>query len=393
MLILEHFPNNHVGICKTCNNNRQVASPSSQLQTGSLRAREGTTATNEQSSQEQPLQSARRRGHNPVAPHLSYVVGGPSNSHRRRNPHAALPGSVTTYSDAGQYPSGRSTYGITKPSQRGPRRRTELDALPIFAHISRNRQLPRDKAMNDKIRELDQLWQSLSQFEHDEVLQDLRQRREAARTQDIQPAQEDKQDGASQLSPESEDEQSVAETTLYPVTAAISRCIEDICSSWNVPDIAHIFPNALWPKPGTLWHIGVLKIFHTMAQEYPDIESRKGISTKFAELVKKRRERSNAKSQWSIVDARTTYAWAREQYGVHSAFNQDNKEYDNATGVRSSRRQRQPSGKASLSQGGDKGKRKITGDIDLQKKVSKTIVISSSSGLSEVDSDFYSDGD
>ena len=130
-----------------------------------------------------------------------------------------------------------------------------------------------------------------------------------------------------------------------------------------------------------------------MAQEYPDIESRKGISTKFAELVKKRRERSNAKSQWSIVDARTTYAWAREQYGVHSAFNQDNKEYDNATGVRSSRRQRQPSGKASLSQGGDKGKRKITGDIDLQKKVSKTIVISSSSGLSEVDSDFYSDGD
>lgn len=78
-----------------------------------------------------------------------------------------------------------------------------------------------------------------------------------------------------------------------------------------------------------------------MAEKYPSTDCRQSISAKFTKLVQARRQRSNSKSQWSIVDARTTHAWAKEQYRLKSASdadeeNKDNREHGNTIVLRSS---------------------------------------------------------
>lgn len=132
----------------------------------------------------------------------------------------------------------------------------------------------------------------------------------------------------SQSTSEMQDEDSTASVTLYPVTLAVTKCIDEICKLWDVPDIAYIFLKAIWPNLKTPWPIGVLREVRDMAQKYPSTDCRQSISSKFAELVQARRQRSNAKSQWSIVNARTTHAWAKEKYGLESASDADEDDED-----------------------------------------------------------------
>ena len=137
-----------------------------------------------------------------------------------------------------------------------------------------------------------------------------------------------------------------------------------------------------------------------MAQQYPSRESREGISGKFAELVKARRGKSNAKTQWSINDARTTYAWARKEYGSPSELTPEPEEEGiedvKTHGMRSGYRQRNPSAKATLSQSKDKGKCRAVltvADVNVTKKPSTLIELGDSSELSELASAAFSDSD
>jgi hypothetical protein len=64
-------------------------------------------------------------------------------------------------------------------------------------------------------------------------------------------SQETEQNEASQSTSETEDEDLTANVTLYPVTAAVTRCTNKICELWDIPDIACIFPKAIWLNPKT----------------------------------------------------------------------------------------------------------------------------------------------
>jgi len=341
MLTLDQFPENHVGVCIMCKRGTDTASPPPQLQSLPLHARRDSVSEHEQSGQEQLprhiSQSVQRRS----TPYSALASGRPSSFHRQQNPHSVLPGSVTTYSDAGQYPSGRSTYGVTKISQRGRRGRTKTSTLPNQTFNNLHSQVPCERATTGKLQELNELFRSLSQTEYNNFIRSLSRDVQEVEPPQNQLLQEVALNETSRSTSETQDEDSTADVTLYPVTSAVTKCIDEICKLWNVPDIAYIFPKAIWPNPKTPWPIGVLKEFRDMAQKYPNTDCRQSISSKFAELVQARRRRSNAKSQWSIVDARTTHAWAKEQYGLESASDadeddEDDREHSNTIVLRSS---------------------------------------------------------
>jgi hypothetical protein len=323
MLMLDRFPTNHVGVCTMCERSSNTASPPPHLQSRPLHARQDNVSEYEQLSQEQPPQHIRRGAQRRTTPCSTLVHSEPSGIHRQRNPHSVLPGSVTTYSDAGQYPSGRSTYGVTKPSQRGRRGRTKTSDLPVRT--------------SNNLQDLRELFRSLSKTEYESFIRSL------GREADVELPQSQLSQGMAldetpQSLSETEDEDSTAGITVYPVTSAVTRWTDEICELWDASDIADVFPKAIWPNPKTPWSIGVLREFRDMAQKYPSLDSRQGISTKFAELVQARRGRSNAKSQWSIVDARTTHAWAKEQYETESDpdTNEEDRGHANTTILRSS---------------------------------------------------------
>ena len=69
---------------------------------------------------------------------------------------------MTTYSDAGEYPSERSTYGVVKPSQRELRKRFNPR---INQRLLIGSQLPREKAISEQLNEIEELCQYLTSHE------------------------------------------------------------------------------------------------------------------------------------------------------------------------------------------------------------------------------------
>lgn len=333
MLTLDRFPKDHVGICTACKRGSGTASPPLQQRARPISVGQDTVSEHGQSSEEQLPEHVRQGVRNCATLYSNVDSSMPSSIHRQRNPHSVLPGSVTTYSDAGQYPSGRSTYGVTKPRQNGRRGRTQTSALRTYTSNNVNSQALHEGLTARKLQELKQLFRSLSQTDYNSFIRSLRRESEEAELTQSPPTLEAALDETTRSTSETQDEDSTAGITLYPVTPAVTKCIEEICELWDVPDIAYIFPKAIWPNPSTLWPIGVLREFREMAQEYPSQDSRQGISTKFTGLVQARRGRSNAKSQWSIVDARTTHAWAKEQYGSGGASDADEDDGEHHTAM------------------------------------------------------------
>jgi hypothetical protein len=379
MLLLKHFPDDHVGICASCANyHASISPPEPQLVADSDYSGVNTTPR-------RGFLPDRRRQRQPN--YIAYSTNGDttrthSNGSQRRR-HSALLGSVTTYSDIGEYPSERSTYGVARPSQRrsrkghGPRIGQALHTVI---------QRPREKAISQQLNEVEGLWKYLTNHE----VQSL-QRRRAANSQDGHAAREVTPQETTHSS--SQDEEPTLQDTLPQcLTPNIRECVESICHTWDVTNVTDIFPIDLWPKQGTLWNLGVLERILTMARQYPASHCREGITTKFAELVRARRQKSNAKTQWTIQDANTTCLWAKEQYTSPVRSTLEPELYDNgATTLRSSQRHRKPSMKASLLYK-DKGKQKaITDTFPVQPNRRSRRVDLSSSELSELDSEPFSD--
>ena len=135
------------------------------------------------------------------------------------------------------------------------------------------------------------------------------------------------------------------------LTPNIHKCVESICDNLDILDVTSIFPANLWPKQRTVWNLGVLELFLTMARQYPASECREGISNKFAELVQASRRKSNAKTQWMIRDVNATYLWAKEHHTSPVELTPVPELIDDdATILRLSQRQRKPSMKISLLQ-------------------------------------------
>jgi hypothetical protein len=172
--------------------------------------------------------------------------------------------------------------------------------------------LLQNKATTDRLAEVEALFQSLSQADFD-ILAGRRALQNAAEPQATRLASEDERDTASEIG-ESEDGDTEGGITVgYPVTPAITKCTDAIVCAWGVKDISEIFPPEIWPKPNTIWSLRVLQLFLGLAEKYPNPWCRKGITAKFAELVKKRRSTPTAKTQWAIADATATQAWAEKQ--------------------------------------------------------------------------------
>jgi hypothetical protein len=299
MLSLQHFPIDHIGHCYACVRDRQRASPSDQI-------------LQEQSDNSDPPQGATlRQERTQTAPVRANTAGQPPSSHSRQNLRTFLPGSVTSYSDAGAHPSDRSTYGRNKPK---PKRTKHTGPLPA----SQTGRLLQNKATKDQLAEVEALFQSLTQDEFN-MLADRRAMQNAAEPQATQLALLDDCTTASEAGETEEEDTEGGVTIDYNVTPVIAKCTEEIVCAWGVKDISEIFPQEIWPNPKTPWNLGVLKAFLDLARKYPNARCRKGITTKFAGLVKKRRSTPGAKTQWAIADATATKAWAEMQYRHQSA--------------------------------------------------------------------------
>ena len=294
MLSLQHFPIDHIGHCYACVRDRQRASPSDQI-------------LQEQLDNSDPPQGATlRQERTQTAPVRANTAGQPPSSNPRRNPRAFLPGSVTSYSDAGAHPSDRSTYGRNKPK---PKRTKHSGPLPA----TQTRRLLQNKATTDQLAEVEALFQSLTQDEFN-MLADRRAMQNAAEPQATQLALPDDCTTASETG-ETEDESTEGGVTIdYNVTPATARYTDEIVCAWGVKDISEIFAQEIWPNPKTPWSLSVLEAFLDLAKKYPNARCRKGITAKFAGLVKKRRSTPGAKTQWAIADVTATKAWAEKQY-------------------------------------------------------------------------------
>jgi hypothetical protein len=324
MLSLDCFPDNHVGVCKAC-----APEQLSHRQSSVHNSNAGDLSMDEH----QPIQFPPRLKQSAKDSSLHQRTTKSSIPRRQQHRHATLPSSVTAYSDAGEYPSGRSTYGVSKPI----RRKSNKTQAPWISNTQRLATLRTPEiAVATQLTELEGLLHMLTS---EEIL-DLRQRKaDQAGTEHTNTT----------LAPPSQTVGSISLEYSIPsyLTSSIRRCLCLICEAWAVDDVKDIFPDRIWPKSGTLWNLPVLELFHTLTRQYPLLHHRNGISDKFAELTIKRRQKRNAKTQWTIQDAKETQAWAKSTYGSPPPERQEPDVDENCTsGVRSSQRPRIPSRKA-----------------------------------------------
>lgn len=231
---------------------------------------------------------------------------------------------------------------MVKPSQTGLRKRS---GLRVNKGLLIEGQLPGEKAISEQINEVEGLCQYLTSQE----IHSLKLRR-ATDIQTSHTVQNSTQNNTTRIS-QDEDEVEPTLQDIMPtcLTMNIRKCLESICNTWDVRSVTDIFPVSLWPKEGTLWNLSVFELFLTMARRHPTTDCREGISNKFAELVRARRQRLNAKTQWTIEDAKATNAWARERYSLLGELTSIPELVNNdGTGIRLSQRQRKPSMKATL---------------------------------------------
>jgi hypothetical protein len=189
--------------------------------------------------------------------------------------------------------------------------------------------LAQEAAVDKQLNEVEGLLQLLTSKE----LSDLRQRRV---------------DQAASNTPAQEEESTLLDYGVpWHLTTSMRQCLSQICEAWGIHNVKEVFLVEIWPKSGTLWNLPVLQLFLTMAHQYPLPHHRTEISSKFVELVRVRRGKQNAKTQWTIQDAKNTHAWAKHEYGSSPPEEAEVDVYDGReNGVRLSQRPRVPSQKA-----------------------------------------------
>lgn len=323
LLFLEHFPADHIGICQTCDDRRGRDSPSGQLQ-------------DEHLSQADLPWSTQQQSRNRIAPAQAYVVGESSNSHRRQNPHTLLSSSVTTYSDVGQHPSDRSTYGITKP-KRG-KRRTAVAPHPDPVRISNTGQLTERRPG-----EVEGLSGNVQRTTRSLPVRTAYSK--AAPPQDAQLVEEDVDAATTQSlawGPIDSNNQLPEPVQVYKANPAVLDCIDKLIDTWDVEDIVEVFPKDIWPKANTGWSVDILNRVLCIAKEYPDKESRTKITAKFAELCQIRQSRPRSKTQWTVADVTATVAWAKEHCRPSTVSNQVSQGQGAVVDVSLSQRLRKP---------------------------------------------------
>jgi hypothetical protein len=396
MLSIDHFPVNHVGICKRCTQQLDQPSHSSTVHESTC----PSPHTSFSPGQDHTSQTLRKRRQSKASSPIRKQVTGSFLPRPRRDRHATLSRSVTAYSDTGEYPSGRSTYGVSKPSQKRLHKRqtqqTTWDRLRVQQSPAKSQTNPlsqlQNRAVDKQLDEVESLWQYLTRGEIS-ALQQRKADKEPLR-QAVKPGAKDNNSssgylckGIGDMSPQETSNQSSLQDTLPAyLTPTVRQRICDICEVWGVQNITDIFPRDIWPKVGTVWNLAVLGLFLTMARQYPTQECCDGISGKFTDLITARRHKLNAKTQWTIQDADATYTWAKSEYGLPVPEQEEVEDSDSDNeGVRSSQRQRIPSKKA-IALFESKGKRRAPrGVIQALQESANHFVISSSS--SEVNSE------
>jgi len=293
LLQLEHFPVAHVGRCKACN----------------IRRERSEQLDNEPLSHEEPHQSTHQQRRDQTDTAQAYVPGESSNSHRRKNPHALLPRSVTTYSDFGAHPSDRSTFGVSKPKRAkkqppGPARDGDTGGLP------------RSSATHGVVSQVDT---PPGEVHILPVRARTRARSQAAPSRYPQPTGED------ESTAEGSEDGGQQPGQTYQANSAVLRVTEQIKQAWGVTDISEVFPKEIWPKLNTEWRVNILERFLDLAKQYPDKKSRIGITAKFKELCHIRRKMPNAKTQWTTADTRSTEVWAKEHCTPFSTSSQSDR--------------------------------------------------------------------
>lgn len=156
ILSLSCFPKDHIGICGKCIGDTLTTPHVSQLDNDPDSSRASVIPT-----QNQPLRIPQR-GRVSTACFSSSNTMRLSNHSSRRNRNTALTGSVTTHSDAGEYPSERSTYGGVKPSQTGVRK---CSVPRMNKGLLIGGQLPGEKAISERINEVEGFCQYLTSQE------------------------------------------------------------------------------------------------------------------------------------------------------------------------------------------------------------------------------------
>lgn len=292
-----------------------------------------------------------------------------------------LSSSVTSYSDVGQHPSDRSTYGITKP-KRG-KRRTAVDPPPDPVRIGNTRQ-PTDRRPS----EVEGLSRNVQRTTRSIPVRTAHST--AALPQSAQLVEEDVNTAIARLSvqgPVDSNEQLAEPVQVYKANPAVIRYIDDLINTWDVENIVDIFPKDIWPNVGTGWSVDILNRFLRIAKEYPDEESRTKITAKFAELCRIRQSKPRSKTQWTVTDVTATVAWAKEHCRPSVVSNQVSQRQGAVVDVSSSWRLRRPR----LIQRVNKGKQKAghVTEITVQKKARGATVydVPSDDLPSESDSD------
>jgi hypothetical protein len=114
MLSINHFPINHVSIYKRYTQQLDQPSHSSTVHESTC----PSAHTSFSPGQDYTSQTLRKRRQSQASSPIRKQVTSSFLPRPRRDRHATLLRSVTAYSDTGEYPSGRSTYRVSKPSQK-----------------------------------------------------------------------------------------------------------------------------------------------------------------------------------------------------------------------------------------------------------------------------------
>jgi hypothetical protein len=325
---------------------RRYDSPSPQSQ-------DGPSSRAEQSGQLHQGTQQQSRGR--TIPNQTYVIAESSRRVCRINPHAVLPSSVTSYSDVGQHPSDRSTYGVPKPGRK-------KKPPPVPARVSYTGQLSRSGPTVRRVNEMESEVESLREVAHRGVGNNLplrtragaRARSKAAPSQDVEEHEDDVDSRSSAEETVYEDEPPTATVHVFRANAVTMRLIDEINHAWNINKIERVFPQRIWPKRGTEWSKPVLEIFLSLAKKYPEEKYRRMIGAYFVQLCLKRRENPNAKAQWKIVDAKNTEAWANEHCRPSSVPGRSSKGQRTALDMSSSQQQRRSSPTRTVNKGKQK---------------------------------------
>lgn len=291
MLSVLDFPAEHTGVCMECT--QEQCGPDAPIIHASNNAGPVT-------SRHQPALPSHQARQHQTSPWASQRATQSALSGPRQHRHAALPSSVTAYSDAGEYPSGRSTYGVSKQNRRKPSKSHAPRAPNVQRTVTL---LAQEGAVDKELTEAEGLLQFLTSKE----IMVLQQRR----VNRVNPSQQSSNYGTT-----TQDEDVTLENSIpHYLTPNIRHCVLQICETWDVQHVAEIFPTKIWPKQGTLWNLSVLQLFLTLARQYPTARHCRGISRKFTELNEARRRKVHAKTQWTMGDATATCTWAKEEYG------------------------------------------------------------------------------